>query len=45
MFVVVEVKCLIISFIVLFYVHVCAHTLLLNSIIHFTFVDEKQDTY
>ena len=23
----------------------CAHTLLLNSIIHFTFVDEKQDTY
>jgi len=24
---------------------VCAHTLLLNSIIHFTFVDEKQDTY
>ena len=25
--------------------YVCAHTLLLNSIIHFTFVDEKQDTY
>ena len=25
--------------------NVCAHTLLLNSIIHFTFVDEKQDTY
>ena len=23
----------------------CAHTLLLNSIIHFTFVVEKQDTY
>ena len=23
----------------------CAHTLLLNSIIHFTFADEKQDTY
>ena len=25
--------------------YVCAHTLLLNSIIHFTSVDEKQDTY
>ena len=23
----------------------CSHTLLLNSIIHFTFADEKQDTY
>ena len=23
----------------------CAHTLLLNSIIHFTFADEKQDAY
>ena len=23
--------------------YVCAHTLLLNSIIHFTFVDEKQE--
>ena len=25
--------------------YVCAHTLLLNSIIHFTFADEKQDAY
>ena len=24
--------------------YVCAHTLLLNSIIHFTFVSEKQNT-
>ena len=39
------VNLLIISSVFFIVCYVCAHTLLLNSIIHFTFADEKQDTY
>ncbi len=42
---VVVVNLLIISSVFFIVCYVCAHTLLLNSIIHFTFADEKQDTY